>query len=63
MMLDFTRRVAQAQIPVGMGSDIYKYIQYIKRHTNQAISTSDVAASVGKSRSYLSRRFKNWDLR
>lgn len=58
MLLDFTRRVAQAQIPRDTTSDIYKSIQYIKQHTNQAISTSDVAAYVGKSRSYLSRRFK-----
>lgn len=58
MMLDFTRRVAQAKIPCGMSSDIYKCIQYIRQHTNRAISTSDVAAYIGKSRSYLSRRFK-----
>lgn len=58
MMLDFTRRVAQAQIPHDTTSDIFKSIQYIKQHTNQAISVSDVASHVGKSRSYLSRRFK-----
>lgn len=58
MMLDFTRRVAQAQVPRDTASDIQQCIQYIKQHTNQAISTSDVAASVGRSRSYLSRRFK-----
>ena len=58
MILDFARRVAQAQIPYDTTSDIYKSIQYIKQHTNQAISTSDVAAYVGNSRSYLSRCFK-----
>jgi AraC-like DNA-binding protein len=58
MILDFARRVAQTQIPYDTTSDIYKSIQYIKQHTNQAISTSDVAAYVGKSRSYLSRCFK-----
>lgn len=58
MMLDFTRRVAQAQIPRDTTSDVYKSIQYIKQHTNQAISVSDVASYVGKSRSYLSRCFK-----
>lgn len=58
MLLDFTRRVAQAQIPHDATSDIYKSIQYIKQHTNRAITTSDVAAYVGKSRSYLSRCFK-----
>ena len=58
MLLDFTNRVAQAQIPRDTTSDIYKSIQYIKQHTNQAVSVSDVAAHVGKSRSYLSRCFK-----
>jgi len=58
MLLDFTRRVAQAQLHHDTTSDISKCIQYIKQHTNQAISTSDVAAYVGKSRSYLSHCFK-----
>ena len=58
MLLDFTRRVAQAQLPHDTTSDISKCIQYIKQHTNQTISTSDVAAYVGKSRSYLSHCFK-----
>lgn len=58
MLLDFARRVAQAQIPHDITSDIYKSIRYIKQHTNHAISTSDVATYVGKSRSYLSRCFK-----
>lgn len=58
MLLDFTRRVAQAQVPHDTTSDIYKCIQYIKQHTNQAVSTSDVAAYIGKSRSHLSRCFK-----
>lgn len=58
MLLDFTRRVAQAKVPHDTTSDIFKSIQYIKQHTNQAISVSDVASHVGKSRSYLSRCFK-----
>ena len=36
MMLDFTRRVAQTQIPHDITSDIYKSIQYIKQHTNKS---------------------------
>lgn len=58
MLLDFTRRVAQSQIPLHATPDIYKCIQYIKQHTNQPVSVSDVADYVGKSRSYLSRSFK-----
>lgn len=55
---DFTRRVAAGKIPGGMSSDIYQSIQYISTHTNQPISVEDVANAVGKSRSYLSRKFK-----
>ena len=58
MMLDFTNCVAKSQIPRNATSDIYKSIQYIQQHTNQAISVSDVAAHVGKSRAYLSHCFK-----
>lgn len=58
MLLDFTNRVAQAQLPSDTTRDIYKCIQYIKQHTNQAISVSDVADYVGKSRSHISRCFK-----
>lgn len=55
---DFTRRVAAGKIPGGMSSDIYQSIQYISTHTNQPISVEDVANAVGRSRSYLSRKFK-----
>ena len=41
-----------------MSGDIYKCIQYIFTHTNQPITVNDVAEAVGKSRSYLSRKFK-----
>lgn len=58
MLLDFANRVAQSQVPRDTTSDISKCIQYIKQHTNQAVSVSDVAAHVGKSRSYISRCFK-----
>lgn len=58
MLLDFTRRVARARLPRDTTPDIYKCIQYVKQHTNQPVSVSDVAAHIGKSRSYISRRFK-----
>lgn len=58
MLLDFANRVAQAQIPHDATQDVYKCIQYIKQHTNQAVSVSDVADYVGKSRAHISRSFK-----
>ena len=58
VLFDFTRRVAACKIPEGMSSDIYNCIQYISTHTNQPISVEDVADAVGRSRSYISRKFK-----
>lgn len=58
-LFDFTERVAACKIPAGMSSDIYDSIQYISTHTNQPITVEDVAEAVGKSRSYISRKFKS----
>ena len=57
-LFDFTERVAACKIPAGMSRDIYECIQYISTHTNQPITVEDVAEAVGKSRSYISRKFK-----
>lgn len=57
-LLDFTRRVAANKIPQGMSPDIFQCIQFISTHTNQPLSVDDVAEAVGKSRSYLSKKFK-----
>lgn len=58
MLIDFAERVAQNKIPQGMSKEIFDCIQYITRHTNEPIQVSDVATYIGKSRSYLSERFK-----
>lgn len=58
MLIDFAERVAQNKIPQGMSKEIFDCIQYITRHTNEPIQVSDVAAYIGKSRSYLAGRFK-----
>lgn len=57
-IMDFTERVAANKIPQDMSPDIYQCIQFISTHTNQPISVADVADVVGKSRSYLSKKFK-----
>ncbi|MGN1142510.1 MAG: helix-turn-helix domain-containing protein [Oliverpabstia sp.] len=59
VLFDFTKRVAACKIPKGMSTDIYNCIQFISTHTNQPISVEDVADAVGKSRSYISRKFKS----
>ena len=55
---DFTARVAACKIPAGMSTEIYQCIRYISSHINQPVSVDDVADSVGKSRSHISRQFK-----
>lgn len=55
---DFTARVAACKVPAGMSPEIYQCIQYISSHINQHITVDDVAGSVGRSRSHISRQFK-----
>ena len=56
---DFAERMARSRIPLDMTKDIYDSIQYISTHLNERISVESVAESIGKSRSYLSRKFKS----
>ena len=58
MLLDFAGRVAKSQIPKGMSREIYNCVQFISQHTNEPIQVTDVAAYIGKSRSYLTSKFK-----
>lgn len=57
-LFDYANRVAANKAPQGMSPDIFDCIQYISTHTNQHISVGDVADSVGKSQSYISKKFK-----
>lgn len=58
MMCDFTNRIKDAKMPLGVSNIIYKCIQYISRKTNESITVSDVADHVHRSRSFISRTFK-----
>ena len=55
---DFAKRVKQRQIPKRLSPTIVQAIHYIQAHTNQTISTTDIAKAVNRSRTYLSRQFK-----
>ncbi|MDD3403749.1 MAG: helix-turn-helix domain-containing protein [Hespellia sp.] len=57
-LIDFTNRVAANKIPQGMSPDIFACMQFISTHTNQSISVSDVADAIGRSPSYVSKKFK-----
>lgn len=58
MLFDYTERVLEAKIPSGISLAVYECINYINANTNQPITVEDVAASVGKSRSFISTKFK-----
>ena len=58
MLMDFTSRVQQSKLPEGVSDEIFACIQYIGTHLSEAVTVSDVAACIGKSRSYLSEKFK-----
>lgn len=58
MLLDFGERVAKSQAPKGMSREIYDCVQFISQHTNEPIQVADVAAHIGRSRSYLTNKFK-----
>ncbi len=57
-ILDFTKRVAEAKVPMGMSREIFSVIQYISNHVNKHISVEEIADNLHIDRSTLSKRFK-----
>ena len=58
MLMDLCQRTGSAQMPRHLSSEIYRCVAYIKNHTNSVLSVDEIAAQIGRSRSYLMRRFK-----
>ena len=58
LLFDFTRRVAHNRIPAGMSREVFDCIQFISRNVNAPIQIADVAEHIGRSRSWLTSRFK-----
>jgi AraC-like DNA-binding protein len=58
LLFDFTERVAQCQVPPNTSKEVYSMIQYIKNHTNDQIGIDHVAHHIGKSRAYITKKFR-----
>lgn len=58
MLTDFCRRAGQARVPDGISSDVFVAINHIKAHINEPITVDSVAASIHRSSSYLSKKFR-----
>ena len=58
LLFDFAERVFASKIPSGLSHIVYECINFINVNTNQSITVEDVANHVKKSRSFISRKFK-----
>lgn len=58
MLINFTELVSQAKLSPNISNIIFKCIQFISNKTNESITVSDVANHVERSRSFISRTFK-----
>lgn len=58
MVMDFTERVRQAKLPEGLSREVFSAVQFIADHSHDPVGIDEVAAHVGRSRSYITRRFK-----
>lgn len=58
MLLAFCRRIGQARLPGGLSPEIYRAACFIRDRTNSRLTVSRVAASINRSESFLTRRFR-----
>ena len=58
MLVSFTRRVAESKLADGMSREIFDCVQFITQRVYEPIRVGDVAAFIGRSRSYISGKFK-----
>lgn len=58
MLVDFTSRISESRMPEDISPDVYAAMQYIFLHLNEAVRIDDIAQSIGRSRSWLTAKFR-----
>lgn len=58
LLLDFTERVALNQVPPNTSKEVFSCVQFIKNHTIDHIGITDVAEYIGRSRAYITKKFR-----
>lgn len=58
MLLDFCRRAGETHIPDAVSADVFLCMSYIRTHPNEPVTLNDVAAQIGRSTSYIMKKFK-----
>ncbi len=58
MLLDFTQRVAREKLPPHLSPEIAQCVRFLRGHLSGDVGIDEAAGMVGKSRAWLTRRFK-----
>lgn len=58
MLLDFAQRVAREKLPPHLSPEIVQCVQFLRSHLSGDVGIDEAAGMVGKSRAWLTRRFK-----
>lgn len=58
MLLDFAQRVAREKLPPHLSPEIVQCVQFLRGHLFGAVGIDEAAGWVGKSRAWLTRKFK-----
>lgn len=58
MLLDFTQRVAREKLPPHLSPEIAQCVQFLRAHPCGDVGIDEAAGMVGKSRAWLTRKFK-----
>lgn len=58
MLLDFAQRVAREKLPPHLSPEIAQCVRFLRSHLSGDVGIDEAAGMVGKSRAWLTRRFK-----
>lgn len=58
MLLDFAQRVAREKLPPHLSPEIVQCVQFLRGHLSGDVGIDEAAGMVGKSRAWLTRKFK-----
>lgn len=59
MLVDLATRVGALHLPMdGVSKEVFRCVQYITQHPHRPLQVEDVAEFIGRSRSYVTKRFK-----
>ena len=58
MLLDFAQRVAREKLPPHLSPEIAQCVQFLRGHLSGDVGIDEAAGMVGKSRAWLTRKFK-----